>query len=98
MRVPWCKAGETTIGDIECLNIVHMAKTKELPNCEHAQLPLDMADLLETPDKETIRVDGSIPPTGPPTFGEWRLKGLQAAWLCKMAPTDQQPSEVWPAL
>ena len=54
---------------------------------EHAQHALDtIVDLLEANDDEPVQVDGSVPPS----FGEWRLRGVKKAWFAEMAPIDRQ--------
>ena len=50
---------------------------------EHSQPSLDtIVDLLEAEDDGLVQVDGSVPPT----FGEWRLRGVKKAWFAEMAP------------
>ena len=39
-------------------------------------------------------MDGSVPPS----FGDWRLRGVKKAWFSEMAPTDRQGVAVWLAL
>ena len=46
---------------------------------EHARQALHtIVELLEVDEDELVEVDGSLPPT----FGEWRLRGVKRAWFC----------------
>ena len=90
MRVVRWKA--TIFGDIQHKHIQRMARAATLPNWDHALHTLQtMAKLMDAQDGESVRIDGCVLPK----FAEWHgvVKGLKTA--CEMAPTDQQPSEVW---
>ena len=63
MRVPRWKDWRIVLQDIECLNVLHMAKVAEFVKREHTQqMPETMAELGEAPNEGPVRIDEFVPP------------------------------------
>ena len=95
LKVPKWRRWALTIGEVNHVDVRDMVRVAGPTHKEHAQQTLETAlNLVEAPNDETVRIDGSAPPG----FGEWRLKGVKMAWYAEMAPTDRQDPSVWAAL
>ena len=94
-KAPRWRRWATTVGEVNKVDVPAMVRAVGSANKGHAQQALDtIVDPLEADDDESVQVDGSVPPS----FGEWRLKGVKKVWFAIMAPTDRQDVAVWPAL
>ena len=91
LKVPRWRRWATKAGEVNKVDVPAMVQAAGSANKEHAQRALDtIVDPLETDDDEPVQVDGSVPPS----FGEWRLKGMKKAWFADLAPTDRRDAAV----